>query len=115
MSTRSGDTMGRERADEGHRARVRRLVEEACNKGNLSVLDEVLARPARLADEQITEAGAPPRLRPLLAEFRAAVPDARWTIVEQIAQGDSVVTRLSVRAPSPARCWGWCRRGGRPR
>src|SRR2546422_2817020 len=82
MSSWSDDTMGRERADEGHTARVRRLVEEACNNGNLAVLDEILARPARLTDEDVAEALAPARLRPLLAEFRASVPDARWSIVE---------------------------------
>jgi predicted ester cyclase len=50
-----------------------------------------------LTDEQLTEADAAARLRPLLAGFRAAVPDARWTIVEQIAQGATVVTRLRIQ------------------
>lgn len=39
----------------------------------------------------------PQRLPQLLAAFRAAVPDARWTIEEQIAQGEVVATRLSVK------------------
>ena len=42
-------------------------------------------------------AGDPARLRPLLVAFRAAVPDARWTVIEQIAQGQRVMTRLSVQ------------------
>jgi hypothetical protein len=74
--------------------RVRRLVEEACNDGNLAVLDAVLppANPTAGAD-------GPPwaHLCDLLAAFRAAVPDARWTIVEQIVQGTTVVTRLVVQ------------------
>jgi predicted ester cyclase len=74
---------------------VRRLVEEACNKGNLAVLDEILAPPVQSTDER--PSGDPRRLRPLLAAFRAAVPDAHWTIVEQIAQGERVATRLSVQ------------------
>jgi predicted ester cyclase len=75
-------------------ALVSHLVDEACNKGNLAVLDAVLppAAPVRPGD-----AAAAERLRPFLAEFRAAVPDARWTIAEQVAAGDTVVTRLSVR------------------
>ncbi len=77
----------------GVAARTRLLVEEACNKGNLTVLDEVLG-PTR---EPPAAAGDPARVRPLLAAFRAAVPDAHWTIVEQIAQGDRVVTRLEVQ------------------
>src|SRR5439155_14062928 len=38
-----------------------------------------------------------PPLRDALAAFRETVPDARWTIAEQITQGDTVVTRLSVQ------------------
>ena len=75
-------------------ALVRRVVEEACNGGELAVLDEVLAPPDRAAS-----AGAPVvgRLRELLGAFRAAVPDARWTVLEQVAEGETVVTRLEVR------------------
>ncbi|HEX6508945.1 MAG TPA: ester cyclase [Chloroflexota bacterium] len=71
---------------------VRRLIEEACNGGNLSVLEEALAAPAGV--------GAPEaplsRLPQLLIAFRATVPDARWTIEEQIAQDETVMTRLAV-------------------
>jgi hypothetical protein len=61
-------------------AGVRRLVEEACNYGDLAALGEVLA-PFNPTDPD-GRAGAP--LRDYLAAFRAAVPDARWTIVEQV-------------------------------
>jgi predicted ester cyclase len=79
------------RADHGTdpQAQVRRLVEEVCSKGDLAVLDEMVATSA--------EPGAATRLRPLLAAFRAAVPDACWTIMEQLAAGDVVVTRLAVQ------------------
>jgi predicted ester cyclase len=99
MSTGSAGTGSRARteAGRGHAARVRRLVEEACNKGNLAVLDEVVAPAARPTDERPAGAGDPARLRPLLAAFRAAVPDAHWTIVEQIAQGERVATRLCIQ------------------
>jgi predicted ester cyclase len=75
-------------------ARVRRLVDEACNRGNLAVLEEVLPPPGP-TDAADGRAGLP--LRDYLAAFRDAVPDARWTIVEQIAQGTTVVTRLAVQ------------------
>jgi predicted ester cyclase len=76
---------------------VRRVVEEACNNGDLGVLDTVLPPPA-VADEAQGRGGASaPPLRAYLAAFRAAVPDARWTIVQQIAQGDPVGTRLAVQ------------------
>jgi predicted ester cyclase len=70
-------------------ALVRRLVEEACNGGDLTVLDELLPGSGRM--------GSAARLRELLPAFRAAVPDARWAIVEQVAAGNTVVTRLEVR------------------
>jgi hypothetical protein len=76
---------------------VRWVVEEACNNGDLGVLDAVLAPPAEGAAAPGPGVASAPPLRPLLAAFRAAVPDARWTIVQQIAQGDTVVTRLVVQ------------------
>jgi hypothetical protein len=85
-------------------ALVRRVVEEACNQGNLAVLDEVLEPPAiraplasgRVQPDAIPDAPVRERLPAQLAAFRAAVPDARWTIVEQVAAAETVVTRLSV-------------------
>ncbi len=72
---------------------IRRLVEQACNGGNLTALDAALA-PADAGARGVGSVGNP---REALAAFRAYVPDARWTIVEQVAEGDTVVTRLRVR------------------
>ena len=77
-----------------HAARVRRVVEEACNNGDLASLDAVLV-PA-VGSNAVRNLERLP-LRQSLAAFRAAVPDARWTIVEQVAAGDTVVTRLTVQ------------------
>jgi predicted ester cyclase len=68
---------------------VRRLVEEACNGGDLRVLDELLP-------DQDTGCGAA-HLRAVLPAFRAAVPDARWAIIELVAAGNTVMTRLAVQ------------------
>jgi predicted ester cyclase len=72
---------------------VRRLVEEACNAGNLAALEQALAPPAHPSGPELKLAQHLPQL---LAAFRAAVPDAQWTIEEQITQGEAVATRLSV-------------------
>ncbi len=82
-----------------HGAIVRRLVEEACNSGNLAILDDALAPSTVSGDGGAADAAgdAAGRLRSLLAAFRAAAPDARWTIEEQVAAGDTVATRLSVQ------------------
>ena len=55
---------------------VRRLVEEACNQGNLAALDAVLPTPGP-ADPAAPIGSAAAPLRDYLAAFRAAVPDAR--------------------------------------
>jgi predicted ester cyclase len=88
-------------------ALVRRVV-EACNSGDLAVLDAVLGLPggAGAGDHPgpwhraASSAGAPPlqgRLREHLAAFQRAVPDGHWSIIEQVAQDDTVATRLTVR------------------
>jgi hypothetical protein len=88
-------------------ALVRRVV-EACNSGNLAVLDAVLGPPGGdgAADHPgprhsaAAPAGVPPlqgRLREHLAAFQRAVPDGHWTIIEQVAQDDTVASRLTVR------------------
>ena len=96
----------RERRAIAAAALVRRVVEEVCNHGNLALLGELLAPPAcavsidRGPEAATRVAPATPvweRLRDQLAAFRAAVPDACWTIVEQVSEGETVVTRLSVR------------------
>jgi hypothetical protein len=70
---------------------VRQIVEQACNDGDLTILDVLLPPPPWTESPP-----APAWLRQGLEAFRAAVPDARWTIVQQVAAGDTVVTRLAV-------------------
>jgi predicted ester cyclase len=88
--------MGRTQRHDAPAARVRRLVEEACNDGNLAALDAVLP-PPRPTDPAAAGGRPESPLRDYLAAFRDAVPDARWTIVEQITEGTTVVTRLAVQ------------------
>jgi predicted ester cyclase len=73
---------------------ITRLVEEACNDGNFAILDEIPAPACGLGG---ADAPAPLPIRERLTAFRAAVPDARWTILEQITERDTVVTRLAVQ------------------
>jgi predicted ester cyclase len=76
-----------------HAAWVTRLVEEACNEGDLAILDENPASPGARGEGS----PAPLPLRQQLAAFRAAVPDARWSIEELVAAGETVVARLAVQ------------------
>lgn len=75
---------------------VRSLIEEAFNKGNLSAIDELIA------DEYVNHAaGADVNGRRGMKEFvttyRSALPDYHCVIEEQIAEGDTVVTRWTAR------------------
>ncbi|OLC31521.1 MAG: hypothetical protein AUH31_02470 [Armatimonadetes bacterium 13_1_40CM_64_14] len=74
----------------------RRLV-EALNTGNLPVIDEVFA--AGYVDRNPFPGTTPDRegLKQGLAKFRAAFPDYRYTIEDEITAGDKLVHRLSAR------------------
>jgi steroid delta-isomerase-like uncharacterized protein len=73
----------------------RRFFEEVFSKGNLAVADEIIVK-----DQVNSGPGNPPGLLPgregtkqLVTMYRNAFPDVRFTIDEQIAEGDKVVTR----------------------
>ena len=76
---------------------ARRLLEEVWNKGNLSLLNELIAK-----DHVNSGPGTLPGLsagpdgtKQLVTVYRNAFPDVRFTVDEQIAEGDKVVTRWS--------------------
>jgi steroid delta-isomerase-like uncharacterized protein len=79
---------------EENKAVVRRINEEVWNKGDLDVIDELIADEA-----VITVIGAPepvrgPRgFREFVAMYRTAFPDLRLTVDEQVGEGEIVVTR----------------------
>ena len=80
---------------EANKAIVRRYIVEAFSQGNLAVLDEILA-----PDQVNGGPGALPGIPPgpegnkmLITAYRNAFPDIHFTIDEQIAEGNTVVTR----------------------
>lgn len=80
---------------EENKANGRRFIEEVINRGNVAVMDE-LADPS-FVDHSIPR-GVPPTMEGLkgfLTQFRAAFPDLRYTIDDQIAEGDRIVQRLT--------------------
>lgn len=78
---------------EENKALVRRLVDEAQSQGNIGVVDELLADG--FVDHSALPGFSPDRdgVKQLFAMFRAAFPDFRAVIHDQIAEGDKVVTR----------------------
>jgi steroid delta-isomerase-like uncharacterized protein len=80
---------------EENKANARRFVEEALNRGNTSVADE-LAAPS-FVDHSLPP-GVPPTvegIKRFVMQFRAAFPDLHYTIEDQIAEGDRIVQRLT--------------------
>lgn len=76
---------------------LQRYFDEAWNKGNLTMLDEIVSPDYINHNPAIP--GLPPGpagLKPILAGFRAAFPDIHFTVEEQIAEGDTVVTRWTM-------------------
>ena len=73
---------------------VRRVNDEVWSKGQLDVIDELIA------DEFVaTVIGAPEQIRgpqgfrEFVVMYRTAFPDLRITVDEQVAEGETVVTR----------------------
>lgn len=81
---------------EQNKALDRRYVGEVLDKGNLAVIDEIMA-PNYVGHVP----GFPPSDREgdkqLIAMFRAAFPDLHFTLEDQIGEGDKVVHRLTGR------------------
>ena len=80
---------------ETNKSIVRRLFKEAFEQGNLAVLDEIIA-----PDQVNGGPGALPGMpsgpegsKMLISAYRNAFPDLHFTIDEQVAEGDAVVTR----------------------
>ena len=83
---------------EENRAIFRRYVEEAWEKGNMEVADEVFAdRYVSHQPDGSEEERGPEDVTLFLRQYREAFPDLRITIGDQIAEGDRVVTRWSSR------------------
>ena len=80
---------------ETNKAVVRRFFEEVWNKGKLNVLDEIIAK-----DHVSSGPGSLPGLptgpegsKQFVTVYRNAFPDVHFTIDDQLAEGDQVVTR----------------------
>jgi steroid delta-isomerase-like uncharacterized protein len=78
---------------QSHLAAVRRLVEEGQEGGRLAVVDELFAPD--FTDHRPLPGVTPDRegVKALFAALRAAFPDLRVTIEDQLADGQGVATR----------------------
>ena len=65
------------------------------NKGDFSVIEEVLAPDYVYREPTVGEYRGRAGYRDLVAMYRNAFPDLKLTVEEQISGGDKVVTRMS--------------------
>ena len=79
---------------EANKALEHRVFEEIWNQGLLDVADEVFA-PEAILHLGTDEVQGPEGFKQYVAGYRAAIPDIHWTVEDQIAEGDIVVTRLT--------------------
>ena len=82
---------------EENKEKARRLIEEAFGQGNLQIVEEVLD-PDFVCYDPNSESGeirGANNIKQEIEYFRQAVPDLTYTVEDQLAEGDKVVTRYT--------------------
>ena len=80
---------------EENKQKARRMMEEAFGGGKLEIVDEILD-PDFVCYDPNSEAGevrGADTIKREIEWFRNAVPDLTYTVEDQLAEGDKVVTR----------------------
>jgi predicted ester cyclase len=83
-----------EMSSEQNKQNARRIFEEVMNRGNLQLVNELVADDYRLREPEGLPAGREGMLT-LVQAYRTAFPDLRTTVEEMIAEGDTVAVRWS--------------------
>jgi steroid delta-isomerase-like uncharacterized protein len=81
---------------EQNKAQILRVIEEVYNRGDLGVVDE-LAASDLVIHASSQEIHGPEGAKQYVSGLRAAFPDIHFTVRDQIAEGDKVVTRWTAR------------------
>ena len=83
--------------EEENKATFRRYIEEVWNRTNLEVVDEIFDRYLSHQPDGPTLERGPEDVKRFVSEFRAAFPDFRISIDDQIAEGDKVMVHATIR------------------
>jgi predicted ester cyclase len=100
---------------EENKEKARRLMEEAFGQGKVEVIDEVLDANFVCYDPN-SEAGeirGADTMKGEIEYFRNAVPDLIYTVEDQVAEGDKVVTRYTARGTHQGEFFGVAGTGNR--
>jgi serine phosphatase RsbU (regulator of sigma subunit) len=83
--------------EEENKASFRRYLEGAWNQSNLEVVDEIFDRYISHQPDGSVLVRGPEDVKHFVGEFRSAFPDLRLIVEEQLAEGDKVVSRGTIR------------------
>ena len=92
--------------EEANKAISRRGIEEVWSQGNMSVVDEIIADNYVYHEPAMGEIHGPEGLKQAVLAYRSAYPDLKFTVNDQIAEGDMVVTRWSAEGTHQAELMG---------
>ena len=81
---------------EENKAKARRIIEEAVNKGNLAVVDEIMA-PNYVYHRPTGDVKGPEGIKQFFTMLRTAFPDVNVTIEDMVAEGDMVAYRFMLK------------------
>jgi steroid delta-isomerase-like uncharacterized protein len=83
---------------EENKEKMRRVLEEAFGQGKVEVIDEVLHSDFVCYDpnSESGEIRGAETIKGEIEYFRNAVPDLTYTVEDQVAEGDKVVSRYTV-------------------
>ena len=83
---------------EANRAVVHRWFDEVYNKKRLELMNELHAETYGWRGHGGVTVTSRDEMRELIGGYVAAFPDIHWTVEDQMADGDQVVTRWTARA-----------------
>lgn len=82
---------------EDNKALAKRWLDEVWNEGDLSLIDELIAPEYVLHDPTRPGLRGRAGIKESISMFRRAFPDLHFTIEDQVAEGDKIVTRYIVQ------------------
>ena len=84
-------------SSEENKAKIRRIIEEVANKGNMAVADEVIDKNYVYHGSGGQEYKGPEGFKQYMAAVRKAFPDVHMTIEDMVAEGDKVVNSVRMK------------------
>lgn len=81
-----------------NKALVQRFWDEVINKGHLDLIDDLVSPGFVWHGPGARDVQGPAGLKQLVGSYLAAFPDLKTQIHHQVAEGDSVASRLTVQA-----------------